>query len=167
MAKTTKNVAVNNDVQDLNLSVLKKKRFRIDEDNNKILELNTSDLSIVNRLDETYPKLKKLEEKATELINTPDVNENSSDEDIEIGMSSLAKLLKEIDSEMRDCLDYIFDSNVSELCASSGSMYDPINGKLRYEHLVDILLALYEDNLKREASAIKARVKKHTSKYQR
>ena len=38
--------AQDDDIQDLNLSAIKKKRFRINGDSNKILELNTSDLSI-------------------------------------------------------------------------------------------------------------------------
>ena len=55
------NVTTNN-VQDLDFSVLHKKQFRIkglgDE---RILELDTSDLSVINRLEESQPKLKNLE----------------------------------------------------------------------------------------------------------
>lgn len=162
MAKTTQST---NDIQDLDLSIIRKKRFRIDGDNNKILELNTSDLNIVTRLDETYPKLKELEQAVVELQNAPEVTENSTDEELELGISEMSKILKKIDADMRECIDYIFDSNVSEICASDGSMYDPLNGQFRYEHLIDILVGLYEDNLKQETLKIKSRVKRHTSKY--
>ena len=64
-------------------------------------------------------------------------------------------------------MDYIFNSNVSELCAPDGSMYDPINGKFRFEHIIDTLAALYETDVSGEMNKLANRVKKHTDKYVR
>jgi hypothetical protein len=66
---------------------------------------------------------------------------------------------------MRDLMDYIFDSNVSEICAPSGSMYDPINGQFRFEHIINILAGLYETDIESELTSIAKRVQKHTNKY--
>ena len=56
--------AVTNEVIDLDLSVTKKKKFRFDKDDKRILELNVSDMTILGRISETYPKLNELNEKA-------------------------------------------------------------------------------------------------------
>ena len=64
----TKNSSVNPtaDIVDLDLSAIRKKRFRVDGDDSKILELNTSDLNILPRLKESYPKLQELSKQAAE-----------------------------------------------------------------------------------------------------
>ena len=149
----------NNDIIDVDLSIVKKKKFRINGDNSKILELNVSDMGIVSRLDETYSKLMDLQDKVASLA---DINEEANDREI---LSSTAKKLNEIDGEMRDLLDYIFQSNVSEICGSEGSMYDPIEGTFRYEHIISTLTKLYENNLNSEFAKIKKNISKHTAKY--
>ena len=146
-------------IVDVDLSAIKKKKFRINGDNTKILELNVSDMGIVSRLDEAYPKLMDLQDK---VANLADVDEGADDRE---KLSSTAKKLNEIDKEMRELLDNIFQSNVSEICGSEGSMYDPIEGTFRYEHIISALTKLYETNLNAEFKAMKARMSKHTAKY--
>lgn len=147
------------DVIDVDLSIVKKKKFRINGDNTKILELNVSDMGIVSRLDETYTKLMDLQDKVASLA---EINEEANDREI---LSSTAKKLTEIDEEMRNLLDYIFQSNVSEICGSEGSMYDPIEGTFRYEHIISTLVKLYENNLNAEFAKMKKNISKHTAKY--
>ena len=148
-----------NDIQDIDLSETRRKRFRIDGDNDRILELNTSDMGIIKRLNDLLPKLKSLQtDAAKELVFGDDM----SDEE---GMRVASDVLIRIDSDMRDIVDEIFDSNVSEVCAPEGSMYDPFNGKFRYEHIIETLVKLYEDNIKEETQKVAERVNKHTNKY--
>lgn len=141
-------------IQNIDLSVFRKKRFTIDNDENRILELDTSDLNIIKRINEFYPKLKQLEEK---IQNIPDFNEDQ--------IVDVAEFLDDIDREMRIAVDTIFDSNVCEVCVPSGSMYDPINGRLRYEILIDVLSKLYDENLTSEIKKVNKRIEKHTNKY--
>lgn len=152
------------DIIDIDLSVIEKKRFRIDGNNDRILELNTSDLSVITRLESSYDRLKKLGSEANSLSVDKDL---SDDEDImtDEKFSNLAKSFTKIDKEMRDIIDYVFDSNVSEVCAPSGSMFDPINGEFRYEHIINKILTLYDANFTKEFEQIKKRVGKHTNKY--
>lgn len=142
------------ELQNIDLSVFRKKQFTIDGDENRILELDTSDLNIVKRIKEFYPKLQKLEEK---LQNIPDFKDDQ--------LVDIADFLDDIDSEMRTAVDAIFDSNVCEVCVPNGSMYDPINGRLRYEILIDVLSKLYDENLSAEIKKVNKRVEKHTAKY--
>lgn len=142
----------------LDLSPIRKKRIAINGDENRILELNTSDLNITNRLSEAYPKLNELGQQIGALT-MPKTEDDVAD------LKAVSDAWKAIDGEMRNLMDYIFDSNVSEMCAPSGSMYDPINGKLRFEWLIDILSDLYERELQAEFNKVTKRIEKHTSKY--
>jgi hypothetical protein len=151
-----KNVEINDDIQDIKLDFSSKKRFRIDNDSSRILELDTSDLSVLSRLQEYYPKLKELEKEVSEL---------SGDLDDEESIIKMGKGLAEVDKKMREYIDVIFNANVSATCAPSGSMYDPINGQLRYEHIISLISSLYENTLAEETKKLKARISKHTGKY--
>lgn len=151
-----KNVEMNDDIQDIKLDFSSKKRFRIDNDSSRILELDTSDLSVLSRLQEYYPKLKELEKEVSKL---------SGDMDDEEAILKMGKGLAEVDKKMREYIDTIFNANVSATCAPSGSMYDPINGQLRYEHIISLISSLYENTLAEETKKLKARISKHTGKY--
>lgn len=148
------------DIQDIDLSVIQKKRFRINGDNSKILELNTSDMRIASRLKESYPRLNTLmDEVADEFNSIPD---DAEDEET---LTKVADAVNKIDGKMREEIDYIFDANVSEVCGSDGSMWDPIDGMFRYEHIIDKLAKLYENNLDKEFADMKRRVETKAGKY--
>ncbi len=153
MAK--KLTSTNNDVIDISLSSIRKKRFRIDGDDSRILELDTSDLSILSRIREAYPKLQELNDKAV----SDWAHRDNEDYDATVD------ILTNIDSEMRKLIDYIFDTNASELCAPTGTMYDPIGGQFRFEHIITTLSALYETNINSEVKQLSERVQKYTNKY--
>lgn len=160
MAKKVATTNMQNDVVDINLSVIRKKRFRIDGDDNRILELNTSDLGVLSRIKEAYPKLQELNERAIQDWPNSDAD-HVGEEDYE----AVVNVLKGIDTEMRQLIDYIFNSNVSEVCAPDGTMYDPIDGQFRFEHIINCLVALYENNIDLEVKQISNRVRKYTDKY--
>lgn len=144
---------------DLDLSVTRKKRIRINGDNTRILELNISDMNTIVRLKDDYSKLIRLANRVTKLKDKID------DETEEEQLARMADSIKSIDDEMRTLVDHIFDSNVSEMCAYDGSMYDLFNGKFRFEHIIEKLAELYGTNMKNEFKAVRARVQKHTGKY--
>lgn len=161
MAENSTNKTTTNFSGSIDLSVLRKKRFLIDNDESRVLELDTSDLSIIQRLSDKYPELEKLSREVENITTGVSASEETVKEDIQV----MAERLTKIDKEMRACVDYIFDADVSKICAPSGSMYDPINGQLRYEHLITILMGLYEENLSKEMKKIQNRMKSHTDKY--
>lgn len=146
-------------IQDIDLSIIKKQRFRINGDNSKILELNVADMRIATRLKEAYPRLNDLmDEVATKFNDIPD---DASEEMI----NQVGSAVDEIDNKMRDEINYIFDAPVSEVCGSDGSMWDPIEGAFRYEHIIDKLAKLYENNLDKEFANMKRRVETKAGKY--
>ena len=146
----TDNEKVVDDIIDLNLEGVKKSRFRINGDPKAIIELNISDLRIGERLEEG---LQKLQDEMTKIANLSDDDENLTD------------ALKKADTAMRGYIDYIFDSPVSEVVGKGGTMYDPIKGQFRYEHIIEGLTKLYSNNLTEEYKKISKRIQKHTDKY--
>ena len=145
----------------IDLSAIRKKRFHVNRDTGTpgILELDTSDLSIITRLEQLYPKLQQLSQDASvkRLLQKDENDENV--------LTKLSQALTKIDMEMRKLVDEIFDSNVSEVCAPSGSMFDPFNGEFRFEHIIDALSKLYENNINAEFKKMSEKMKKRTSKY--
>lgn len=149
------------DVTDIDLGYVEKKRFRVGGDFKRMLELNVSDLNIVARLHTGYPKLQALlKEAQTKITSIPDSGADGME-----GLGQLADALTEIDQKMREVIDYIFDTNASEVCVPSGNMYDPVGGQFRFEYIIDKLSNLYTTGLNAEFAKLKNRVEKKTSKY--
>lgn len=157
----TNPTTVNNEIIDLDLSVTKKKKFRFDHDDTRIIELNTSDMGIIGRISEAYPKLTALQDKASKMM------EGLHDDDayLEDDLKLIGARLSEVDNEMRQIIDEIFNADVSAKAAPDGSMYDPFNGTYRFEHIITLLMSQYEKNLQDEYAKIERQVKSHTEKY--
>lgn len=150
------------DIQTIDLSAISKKRFSINGDPNKILELNTSDLNISSRLQVAYERLTKyMDEVGKLLAGLPDEEAEITSEQERL----VDEQLHAIDEKMKKELDYIFDAPVSAVCSDGGSMYDPFEGQFRFEHIIDALSKLYETNLNREFGKMRRRVSEKTSKY--
>ena len=158
---------VNNNVIDLDLSVTSKKKFRFDKDDTRVVEVNTSDMNLMQRVNVAYPKLQTLQEKASKLTEGLSMDENSSEADAISDIATMAERLSAVDEEMRELIDYMFDAPVSSAAAPTGSMYDPFNGSFRYEHIIAIMMKQYEDNLQSEFGKMEKQLKKHTDKYTR
>ena len=146
-------------VTDISLSV--KKAYRLDGDNKRIILLDTSDMNILVRLEETYPEIQKLAVEAGERIVA---SKDIEDED-KSPLTDMSEILKDIDKKMREKLNYIFASDIADICEPTGNMYDPIGGEFRFEHIIDVLTTLYANNITAEFKKMQERVKKHTAKY--
>lgn len=149
------------DIIDIDLSVTRKKKFRFDRDNARIVELNTSDMNIINRISETYPKLQSLQVKAGKLME----GIGDTDETSVMDLKTMSDRLVEVDTEMRALIDYMFNADVSAKAASDGSMYDPFSGSFRFEYIITILMTQYEKNLQQEYTEMEKQVTSHTDKY--
>ena len=143
-------------VMDLSLPSIKKTRIRINGENSKILELNISDMGIVSRLQTVYDQLQELAKSATN-IPLVDTDEES--------LKEASATLMEIDAQMREKVDYLFDAPVSEVCANGGTMFDPVGGKFRFEYIIEKLSDLYKNNFKTEFAAMEKNIQKRTAKY--
>lgn len=143
-------------VIDISIPEVEKTRFRVNGDNDKILELNTSDPNVLTRLNKGYKELVKLTDKVAAL---------KYDENEENAGDKLAEALEDLDNQMKAQLDYIFDAEVGKVLAGNSSMYSIRDGKFRFETVIETLGNLYENSFNKEFEAMRKRVTKHTSKY--
>ena len=148
------------EIRDISLST--KRAFSIDGDLNRIIHIDTTDMNIITRLEETYPEIDRLAREAADKVSALVDNKDSDDMTV---ISEYSKVLTEIDKQMRDKVDYIFASPISDICVPDANMYDPVNGGFRFENLIEKLSPLYANDLTAEFKKVQARVKKHTSKY--
>lgn len=157
MAKVTKvSESVNAKTVSIDLSALNKTKVLINEDENRYVMLDLSDLNVPTRFEEVSPKVEKV------LIGIGSYGDVTDDEE------KAAMLKQQIingDIEIRSYIDYIFGSNVCEVCAPSGTMVDMIDGKFRWEYIMDALSGLYGEHIEMEFNKVLARVKSHTDKY--
>ena len=142
----------------LDLSAIRKKRIAIDGDDKRVIELNTSDMSIVNRLEKLATRMSELSEKVSNLKYDDDLQEIPE-------TSEISESIKTLDIEMRTIIDDLFQSKVSDTCVPNGTMFDMYNGSFTYEILIDKLLNLYADNITAETEKVRSRISKHTAKY--
>lgn len=150
---------------DVALPEIRKKKFRFNQDDNRIVELNVSDMNIVTRIAEGYPKLNALQEKAAKL--TEGVSGGDDPDKLLEDARLISDRLKDIDAEMREVIDEMFNANVSDAVApvSDGTMYDPFEGTFRFEYVITAVMDLYEKNLQSEFNKMKRQMEKHTAKY--
>lgn len=153
------NVKKTDNIIDLDLSSSARTKIRINGDNSKVLELNLSDIGIITRLNDAYPKLNDLQAEVTKVASA-----EISDDDME-ALSIIGEQFKVIDQKMRDIVDKIFDFPVCDICCDGGSMYDPVAGQYRFEYIIENLSKLYGDTINAEYKRMKNRMETHTAKY--
>jgi len=152
-------------VIDLDTEVINTKKFRFCKDNDRIIELNLSDMGIMARIAEAYPMLQAQQEEASKLLDGLNIGEDVSTEESIESAVEYGKRLKSIDSKMRELIDFIFNTDVSSKAAPDGSMYDPFNGSFRFEYIITLLINQYGDNLQAEFAKMERQIDKHTNKY--
>lgn len=143
--------------KNVNFNLNTRKKFTVDGDENNVIELDTSDIGIVTRLNEsmkTISEIEKKQERLTELAQ----NEDSA--------LDFTALFAETERDMRGVMDYVFDSPVSDAILGNSSIFSPVGDKYKFEQILDTLLGLYEADIRNGAARInKANIRRHTAKY--
>lgn len=149
-----------NIVGNINLGVNTKQKYSIDGDQNKVIELDPRDMTIIDRIDVASEKILEAEAGWKKLN---DIDEkNMSDQDLE----RIKEQLHNAETQMREAIDYLFDSDVCEIILGKTSCFSPVNGKFKYELIIDCLSSLYESTVGSEMKKInKRKIEKHTAKY--
>lgn len=152
----------------ITFNVETKEEFFIDGDENRVIKLDTHDINLVNRLTDAIPKMQALDKRWSALTEAAGVLQESEDiEDTLEDVNKFSETLKSIEREIRDILDEAFDSpGMSDTVLGEASAFSPVNGKFKYEQIIDVLVGLYEEDIKKEADKFnRTKVKKKTAKY--
>jgi predicted ATPase len=144
-------------IPNIDLSRTERQRFSINNDPNRVIWLNLSDMNIAVRLETYYPQI-------LEVLDT--VQKNLSDvPDTDEGLSKLATALTDSDQKLRELIDKLFDAEVSKVCAPEGTMYDLYDGEFRFQHILAALIPLYTTNLDSEMEKMRKKTDKYVKKY--
>lgn len=149
-------------VINLDMSDATRTKIWVNGDCQKVLELNLTDMGILPRFTEAYPKLLALQDDVRKIIDDGEPENMKTMEEL----SEFASKFKSIDKQMRDYVDQIFDFKVCDVCCDGGSMYDPVGGGFwRFEYIINKIGKLYNVQFDKEMKANDKRMKMHTERY--
>lgn len=145
------------DIKSLNFGLPKRKRFSIDGDESRVVELDTSDTGILARWNGVQEWLSNAANELEELSK-------AAPED-DVNAIEISKRFAEIDTGARQKINYLFDSDVCTPIAGNGALIRLVNGDPLFMLIVETLVPLYEADIKVEYEKSKKRIAKHTAKY--
>lgn len=154
----------------ITFDVKTREQFFVDGDENRVIELDINDVNIVNRLSDAIPKMKELDKRWNALMEKSEQLNESGEELSEDTLSdtvAFADEFKAIEKEIRAFLDEAFDSpGMADTILGSSSAFSPVNGKFKYEQIIDVLSTLYEDKLTAEIKKFnRDKVRSKTQRY--
>ena len=149
------------EIKSLKFGIPKRKKFSIDGDESRFIELDTGDTGIVTRWAEIEPWFADVS-KRLEAFNTDELDPTK---DVDKSKEIIAEMAT-LDKEMREKMCYLFDSDVcTPIVGERGSLLRPVNGDPIFYTILETLIPLYEADIKIEAAKSQKRVAKHTAKY--
>lgn len=144
------------DMKTLNFGLPKRKKFSIDGDETRVVELDTGDTGIIARWSAVQEWIGSA---AEELERLSGMNQD------ETQAMETSKRFAEINEGAREKLNYLFDADVCTPIAGNGALIRLVNGDPLFMLIVDTLLPLYEADIKIEYEKSRKRIEKHTAKY--
>lgn len=171
MAVNNKNLTKNTNIDgNINLGFsINKKRFSVGGDTSKIIEFDPSDIGVANRLSKSMSKFKELENKWQQLNESATKLSESNTDDLDTAIDDtkdFSEKFDKLESEIKNIIDYVFDSDVADKLLGNSSAFSPVNGYFKYEHIIQAMLNCYEQSIKDEAPKFNARkVNTYTHKY--
>lgn len=161
MSKTTTKANV------INLD-LGAKEFLINNNPDKKVYLNPNDMSIVSRIQDAIPQLNDLETRYVKLYTDAETKaDTETDEEAQMEQTiiTFAKSIKDIDAEMRELVNYIFDYDVCSVIKPTGTLLDLFDGEYAFAIIINTLLELYSDTITEETNKLVGKMKKRAEKY--
>ena len=83
----------------------------------------------------------------------------------ENGIHDMSKGFYELDKEIKEKLNYLFDADVCTPVVGNGAIIRAVDGQPLFTVIISNLLPLYEKEIENENKKAQARIAKHTAKY--
>ena len=132
------------------------KEFSINNDPNRIIRFNPSDFSIIERIKTAYDEI----DKATKIEDDIDLKADGTPVE-ELGKA--AEIVKGINDTIKNQIDYIFNSPVSEMVFGKQSPLSMIKGVPLWERFMNAIAPVIQKEVKAEQLASQKRISKYTS----
>ena len=122
------------------------KSYAINGDENNVVKINTSDYGIFTRAKEKAKEMSSLENKATKAEEKDDLTK-----------------LADVEKEVRDLLNYIFNTDVCTPAFGNANCLSPCNGEPLFIGFFNALMQILEEDMVAETKKFNANVSKYTS----
>ena len=132
------------------------KEFMINDDPNKIIRFDPADFGIIERFNNALKNI----EKATESLEN-DVNIDSKGEPLS-ELEEAAEAVAKVNKLIKEQIDYIFDSPVSEMVFGNKSPLALVKGVPLFERFIMAAKEVIEKEVKKEMEASQKRIEKYT-----
>ena len=143
-------------MRNLSFNLPKRKRFSIDGDESRYVEIDTGDTGIVARWNEVQEYFMKAAQELEQLSAGAQTEEQAFE---------ASKRFQEIDKGVREKLNYLFDADVCTPIAGNGALIRLIEGEPLFMLIIETIAPLYEADIKLEYEKGRKRIEKHTAKY--
>ena len=121
------------------------KEYSINDDVSRILRVNTTDINILARFDKAETELKKI---ASQYENITDIT---------------AEVITELDTKVREQIDYIFDSKASEIVFGNINCASIAGGQPIFMNFIDAILPVIKNDIVEEQEKSEKKISKYTS----
>ena len=127
--------------------------FTINGDETRVIKIDLNDYAIITRLNESYKRIEDFANK-----NSADVNSDGTAKDT---LSETAEVIGNFDKFIKEQIDYIFNSKVSDIVFGEKSPLSMVKGIPLYQRFLTALQPYMEEIVKRERKASEKRMDKY------
>lgn len=130
-----------------------------------VLEFYPNDFNLPDRLDKGWKNIQKCLDKAKDTISDhtstlKSTGDNMEEEDLSVVSATIA----EVDKEIKEQLDYIFDADMSGIFGNT-HLATPTKSGFLIENLLNALMPIIEREVKKAGAASRKRKGKYTKRY--
>lgn len=122
----------------------------MNDDKNNVIRINTADLGILDRVEQSEEKLKKLQEEAQKAQNIEDTDGRKY------------AIWGKLDKEIREQINYVFGADVSTPAFGTTYCFSFCDGAPMFENFINALLPVIEKDCMAESEKMKANIGKYT-----
>jgi len=131
------------------------KSFMINDDPNKVIRFNPADFGIIERINKAYKEIQAVQ-------NSFEDFELNNDGTPVSQLESAANAVSKLSNTIKQQIDYIFDSPVSDVVFGNQSPVSMVKGKPFYERFLNAVKPEIQKCVKAEQLASQKRVEKYT-----
>lgn len=132
------------------------KEFSINNDESRVIRFNPADFGILERIKIAYDEI----EKATRIND--DIELKADGTPLE-AIGQAAEIVKGVSDTIKQQIDYIFNSPVSEMVFGNQSPLGMVKGVPLYERFLNAVTPVIEKEVRSEMVASQKRISKYTS----
>lgn len=132
------------------------KEFMINGDKNRVVRFNPADINLLDRFDRAYKSIEEEQKKIEK-----DIELKTSGEPVEDNQQVL-EVIRRLNQFIKDQIDYIFDSEVSETIFGNQSPMSTVKGRPLFERVFEAIQPILEKEITAEREASEKRISKYT-----